>query len=65
MMWRGGVCVAANFGDVPVVLPAAPPGGAARLLLASDPAVRLDRDGDGDSGTSSIELPAASIGVFR
>jgi maltooligosyltrehalose trehalohydrolase len=61
MMWRGGVCVAANLGGVPVVLPA---GERARLLLASNPAIHLDTGGFGDSGTASVELPAASVAVL-
>ncbi|XRQ05735.1 malto-oligosyltrehalose trehalohydrolase [Actinomadura welshii] len=65
MMRRGGVCVAANFGTLPVVLPA--PEMAAprpRILLASDPAIRLDSDIVGDSGMASLELPGASAAVF-
>ncbi|TDC96146.1 malto-oligosyltrehalose trehalohydrolase [Actinomadura sp. 7K507] len=66
MMWRGGVCVAANFGALPVVLPAvaAPGRPRPRLLLASDPAIRLDADIMGDSGSGSLGLPAASVAVF-
>ncbi|WUI00583.1 malto-oligosyltrehalose trehalohydrolase [Spirillospora sp. NBC_00431] len=68
MMWRGRVCVAANFGGLPVTLPAtspsAPGTGRPRLLLASDPAIRLDADIIGDSESASIELPAASAAVF-
>ncbi|MCQ0016053.1 DUF3459 domain-containing protein [Actinomadura madurae] len=65
MMWRGGVCVAANLGGLPVLLPASAPGAARpRLLLASDPAIHLDTDGIGDSGTASLALPAASVAVL-
>jgi maltooligosyltrehalose trehalohydrolase len=65
MMRRGGVCVAANFGALPVVLPVpAPAAGRPRLLLASDPAMRLDFDIVGDSASASAGLPGASVAVF-
>jgi maltooligosyltrehalose trehalohydrolase len=65
MMWRGGVCVAVNAGSFPVLLPASAPGGAPpRLLLASNPAIHLDTDGLGDSGTASLALPGASAAVL-
>ncbi|MFB4305946.1 malto-oligosyltrehalose trehalohydrolase [Actinomadura sp. GTD37] len=69
VMRRGGVHVATNLGGVPVVLPVAlpagPDGGRPRLLLASDPAIHLQADDLGDSGRVALELPAASVGVFR
>ena len=61
LMRRGQVCVAANVGDVPVVLPVPAP---ARLLLGSDPAIRLDDDMIGDSGTAAVALPGASAAVL-
>ncbi|TMR03482.1 malto-oligosyltrehalose trehalohydrolase [Actinomadura soli] len=65
MMRRGRVCVAANLGGQPVVLPAAAPGAPRpRLLLASDPAIRLDADKFGDSETAFVELPGASAAVL-
>lgn len=65
VMRRGGIGVAANLGDVPVALPAGPPGARPRLLLASDPAIHLDPGALGDSGRAAVELPAASIAIFR
>ncbi|TMR27398.1 malto-oligosyltrehalose trehalohydrolase [Actinomadura geliboluensis] len=65
VMRRGGIGVAANLGDVPVALPAGPPGARPRLLLASDPAIHLDPGALGDSGRVAVELPAASIAIFR
>lgn len=65
VMWRGGIGVAANLGDVPVVLPAGAAGGPPRLLLASDPAIHLDPGGLGDSGRATVALPAASVAIFR
>ncbi|MGH3244241.1 MAG: malto-oligosyltrehalose trehalohydrolase [Spirillospora sp.] len=64
MMRRGRVCVAVNFGDLPVTLPATFRATRPRLLLASDPAIRLDADIIGDSESASIELPAASAAVL-
>ncbi|MFC4054044.1 malto-oligosyltrehalose trehalohydrolase [Actinomadura syzygii] len=64
IMRRGPIRVAANVGDVPLVLPASDPGAPPpRLLLASDPAIRLDADMIGDSGTAALELPAASAAI--
>ncbi|WP_141581012.1 malto-oligosyltrehalose trehalohydrolase [Actinomadura sp. WMMA1423] len=61
---RGPVCVAANLGDGPVVLPMPGPGGGApRLLLASDPAILLTPDGSDHSGPVSVALPEASVAV--
>jgi maltooligosyltrehalose trehalohydrolase len=62
---RGSVCVAANLGDRPVLVPLPGSGGAAPgLLLASDPAIHLDPVGLGDSGTASVVLPGASVAVL-
>ncbi|GAA2302098.1 malto-oligosyltrehalose trehalohydrolase [Actinomadura luteofluorescens] len=62
---RGSVCVAANLGDRPVLVPVPGRGEAAPgLLLASDPAIRLDPVGLGDSGTASVVLPGASVAVL-
>ncbi|MFI0405069.1 malto-oligosyltrehalose trehalohydrolase [Actinomadura sp. 3N508] len=68
-MRRGRVCVAANLGKLPVVLPAAPPGAfppatPPRLLLSSDPGIRLDADKFGDSEMIFVELPGASAAIF-
>ena len=71
MMRRGPVCLAANFGTLPVVLPVASPvvrplGRARpRLLLASDPAITLDADTAGDSELGSVGLPGVSVAVFE
>ncbi|WP_131740088.1 malto-oligosyltrehalose trehalohydrolase [Actinomadura roseirufa] len=67
MMWRGGLGVAANLGGDPVRIPAGGPTGREpepRLLLASDQAVHLEPDADGDSGTAILVLPPASAAVL-
>lgn len=62
---RGSVCVAANLGDRPALVPVPGSGGTAPgLLIASDPAIRLDPVGLGDSGTASVVLPGASVAVL-
>ncbi|RKS76317.1 maltooligosyl trehalose hydrolase [Actinomadura pelletieri DSM 43383] len=69
IMWRGGVCVAANLGETPVDLPISPPARAPeaarpRLLLASNPAIHLHGDMTGDTGTDRIQLPGTSVAVL-
>lgn len=65
IMRRGGVRVAVNLGSPPVVLPVPAHGGAPpRLLLASDPAIRVDDDTLGGSGSASVGLPGASVAVL-
>src|SRR5690606_13706105 len=65
IMRRGGVRVAVNLGSPPVVLPVPAHGGAPpRLLLASDPAIRVDDDTLGGSGSASVGLPRPSVAVL-
>ncbi|MFD0685413.1 malto-oligosyltrehalose trehalohydrolase [Actinomadura fibrosa] len=70
-MGRGDVLVAANLGDAPVRIPV--PGlveperaraTGERLLLASDPAIHIERGIHGDSGNLSVVLPAAAVAVL-
>ncbi|MER6814701.1 malto-oligosyltrehalose trehalohydrolase [Spirillospora sp. NPDC000708] len=65
VMRRGGVLVAANLGDgtVRLPLPDAGVGGGARLLLASDPAIRMETGANGDSKIPVVVLPGASAAV--
>ncbi|GGV41782.1 malto-oligosyltrehalose trehalohydrolase [Actinomadura cremea] len=58
---RGRVRIIANLagGSATVTVPAS------RLLLASDPDVKLETDTVGDSGTGSLSLPGASVAVLR
>ncbi|MBT2210635.1 malto-oligosyltrehalose trehalohydrolase [Actinomadura sp. NEAU-AAG7] len=59
-MRRGGVHLAANLGERPVRLDV--PGG--RLLLASNPAIDLQPDVNGDSRTVTLALPGTCVAVL-